>query len=76
MAFACQRCFGLCTAALVLRFSFSEDCASFAGMSPGAAQRRNQWGFVLQIVHFCFNFVPGPYLPEAPPGAFVLDPSL
>jgi hypothetical protein len=28
MAFARRRCLGLCTLALVLRFSFSEDCAS------------------------------------------------
>jgi hypothetical protein len=76
MAFARQRCFGLCTSALVLRFSFSEDCASWAGMSTGAAQRRKQWGFVLQNVRFCFNFVPGPHLPGPLPGAFVLNPSL
>jgi hypothetical protein len=68
--------FGLCTSALVLRFSFSEDCASLSGMSTGATQRRGQWGFALQNVRFCFNFVPGAALVMAAPEAFVFDSSL
>ena len=41
LAFVRRRCLELCTLALVLRFSFSEDCASEVGIEHwcGAAKR-------------------------------------
>ena len=66
VAFVRRRCFGLCTLALVLRFSFSEDCASEVGIEHwcGAAKqtmtcRAAKYAFLFQ---FCTRPPPARFL--------------